>query len=42
MALWVGRWLVLELAAAAIRRVPPGPAPLDSPRKPGFLPGPFD
>jgi hypothetical protein len=43
LAAWVGRWALHELAAYAGRRwLPRGPAPKDSPRQPGRLPGPFD
>jgi len=42
-AAWVARWLVLELASLAGRRLlPPGPPPRDSPRPPGWMPGPLD
>jgi hypothetical protein len=42
-AAWVGRWLALELASLAGRKLlPPGPAPLESPRPPGWMPAPFD
>jgi hypothetical protein len=41
-ALWVGRWALRELAAQIARRLPIGPAPVDSPRQPGRMPGPFD
>jgi hypothetical protein len=42
-ALWVARWAALELAAlAGSRWLPPGPAPKDSPRRPGLMPGPFE
>ena len=40
--LWVGRWLALELAAWSGHWGRPGPAPKDSPRAPGLMPGPFD
>ncbi|MGH3103381.1 MAG: hypothetical protein ACRDN6_04715 [Gaiellaceae bacterium] len=41
--LWLGRWLLLELASYAGRHwLPPGPPARDSPRQPGRLPGPFD
>jgi len=39
---WIGRWAALELAAYLGRRRPRGPAPKDSPRAPGHMPGPFD
>jgi hypothetical protein len=42
-ALWVGRWLALELASyAGHRLLPPGPPPRESDRPPGWMPGPFD
>jgi len=44
-AAWVARWLALELASLAghkLLRPRPGPPPLDSPRAPGWMPGPFD
>ena len=40
--LWVGRWALRELAAQIAQRRPIGPAPVDSPRQPGRMPGPFD
>jgi hypothetical protein len=43
VAAWVGRWLALELASLAGHKLlPPRPPPLDSPRPPGRMPGPFD
>jgi hypothetical protein len=39
---WVARWAVRELAAQIARRQPVGPPPIDSPRQPGRMPGPFD
>ena len=43
LGLWVARWLALELASLAGHRLlPPGPSPLDSPRPPGWMPGPLD
>jgi hypothetical protein len=43
LGLWVGRWLACLLASyAGHRLLPPGPAPKDSPRAPGHMPGPFD
>src|SRR5205823_5921163 len=42
LALWLGRWALLELASLVARRRPPGPAPKDSPWPPGRMPGPFD
>jgi hypothetical protein len=42
-ALWVARWVATELAAYSGRHWQPrGPAPKDSPRQPGRMPGPFD
>jgi hypothetical protein len=42
-AAWVGRWLALELASLAGHKLlPPGPPPGESPRPPGWMPGPFD
>jgi hypothetical protein len=39
LAVWVGRWLAFELASyAGHRLLPPGPAPKDSARKPGWMP----
>ncbi|HVC86923.1 MAG TPA: hypothetical protein VNC40_05790 [Gaiellaceae bacterium] len=37
---WVARWAVLELASRLGHRLPAGPAPLDSARPPGWMPGP--
>jgi hypothetical protein len=43
LGLWVARWLALELASLAGHKLlPRGPAPVDSPRPPGWMPGPFD
>ena len=40
-AAWIARWLARELASLAGHRLlPPGPPPLDSPRPPGWMPGP--
>jgi hypothetical protein len=42
-ALWVLRWLAMELAAyAGRRRDAQAPPALDPARKPGHMPGPFD
>ena len=42
-AAWVGRWLALELASFAGRKLlPPGPPPREFSRPPGWMPGPFD
>ena len=39
---WVLRWAAMELAAYAGRHWrSPGPPPKDSPRAPGWMPGPF-
>jgi hypothetical protein len=39
LAVWVGRWAAMELASfAGHRLLPPGRAPTDSPRKPGWMP----
>jgi hypothetical protein len=39
LAVWVGRWLAMELASyAGHRLLTPGPPPKDSPRKPGWMP----
>jgi hypothetical protein len=39
---WVGRWAARELTSYAGQRwLPRGPAPRDSPRRPGLMPGPF-
>ena len=41
--LWIVRWAAMELAAYAGRHWQPrGPAPKDSARQPGRMPGPFD
>jgi hypothetical protein len=41
VALWVGRWLALELASYLGRHPRrPGPNPLESPHPPGWMPGP--
>jgi hypothetical protein len=42
VVLWVGRWALRELASQIALRRPIGPAPVDSPRQPGRMPGPFD
>jgi len=40
---WLVRWAAMELAAYSGRHWQPrGPAPKDSPRQPGRMPGPFD
>jgi hypothetical protein len=40
-ALWLLRWAAQELAAYAGRHWQrPGPPPRDSPRRPGWMPGP--
>ena len=40
VGLWLARWLAGELAAYAGRHWQPhGPAPRNSPRKPGWIPG---
>jgi hypothetical protein len=42
-AAWIVRWAAMELAAYAGRHWQArGPAPKDSPRQPGRMPGPFD
>ena len=42
-ALWLARWAATEVAAYAGRHWQErGPAPKDSPRQPGRMPGPFD
>lgn len=38
VALWLGRWLALELASWLGRRRPQGPPPVDAPRVPGRMP----
>jgi hypothetical protein len=39
VALWIGRWLALEIAVRiAHRRPPPAIAPKDSPWPPGHMP----
>jgi len=36
---WIGRWLAMELASYAGRRLlPPGPPPKQSARRPGRMP----
>jgi hypothetical protein len=43
VAYWLVRWAALELAAYAGRHWQArGPAPKDSPRQPGRMPGPLD
>lgn len=43
LVFWLGRWFLRELACFAGTKVlPRGPAPKDSPRRPGLMPGPFD
>ena len=42
LAVWVGRWAVIEVASFVSRRLPRRPPPIESPRQPGRLPGPFD
>jgi hypothetical protein len=37
-AVWVGRWLALELGVWIDRRRPCGPPSIDSPRIPGRMP----
>ena len=42
-ALLVVRWAAMELAAYAGRHwLPVGPPPIESRRRPGWMPGPFD
>jgi hypothetical protein len=42
LVFWVARWLARELTSYAGQRyLPRGPAPKDSPRRPGLMPGPF-
>jgi hypothetical protein len=42
-AAWILRWAALETAAYAGRKLSPyGVAPRESPRAPGWMPGPFD
>jgi hypothetical protein len=42
-AVWIVRWAAMQLAAYAGRHWQPrGPAPKNSPRQPGRMPGPFD
>ena len=42
-AFWLVRWAAMELAAYAGRHwQAQGPAPKDSARQPGRMPGPFD
>jgi hypothetical protein len=42
LVLWVGRWAARELTSYAGQGIlPRGPAPKDSPRRPGLMPGPF-
>ena len=42
-ALWVGRWAARELASVGANRwLPYRPQDFDSPRAPGWMPGPFD
>lgn len=43
VALWLGRWAAMEVAAFAGRHWRrPGPPAKDSPRPPGWMPGPFE
>lgn len=43
LGLWVAHWLAREIASfAGHRLLPKGPPPVDSPRAPGWMPGPFD
>jgi hypothetical protein len=42
LAVWVGRWALIEIAARLGPYVPKAPDPIRSPRQPGRLPGPFD
>ena len=43
LLVWAGRWALRELACVAgTKLLPRGPAPKDSPRRPGVMPGPFD
>jgi hypothetical protein len=40
---WLARWAAMELASYSGRYWQKrGPAPKDSPRQPGRMPGPFD
>ncbi len=41
-ALWLLRWAAREVAAHTANRLPPGPPPLDSERRPGWMPGPSE
>lgn len=38
---WIARWAAAEIASLLGHRLPPGPPPKDSPRPPGWMPGPF-
>ena len=43
LGVWLLRWIARELAAYSGRHWQhPGPAPLDSARRPGWLPGPSE
>ena len=42
LLVWIGRWAALQLASYVGRYRPVGPAPKDSERAPGHMPGPFD
>ncbi|MBD0348300.1 MAG: hypothetical protein M3229_00350 [Actinomycetota bacterium] len=43
LAVWVGRWALLELASYVHRSRPArAPLPRETDRPPGHMPGPFD
>jgi len=42
LLVWIARWAAMEFASYIGRHRPRGPAPKDSPRAPGHMPGPFD
>ena len=39
-AAWLGRWLAIEIASHWSNRIPRGRPPKESPRRPGWMPGP--
>lgn len=42
LALWIGRWALLEVASHVSRGLPPRRSSTDPDREPGHMPGPFD
>jgi hypothetical protein len=42
LAAWTGRWLATQVASRLATRLPRAPAPIDSPRAPGWMPRRLD